>query len=211
MITELSQLDVTKQYTYADYLTWRIQERVELLWGRIMKMGPAPSLKHQQVSGALIRDFANCFRKKPCQVFHAPFDVRLGGEKGDDTSVTSVVQPDIVVVCDEKKLDEKGCNGAPDLVIEILSPSSSTKDLKHKYKLYEQSGVPEYWVVDPHDGTVLVFMLEENGKYRVNKPLTAEDKVESERINGLSIDLSEIFMDILKEPEEPYGKNVVRL
>lgn len=150
MITELSQLDLTKKYTYADYLTWRLKERVELLWGRIMKMGPAPSLKHQPVSGALHRDFANYFRNRSCQVFHAPFDVRLGEKNMDDDGIKSVVQPDIIVVCDEKKLDEKACIRAPDLVIEILSPSSSTKDLKHKYNLYEQVGVPEYWVVDPH-------------------------------------------------------------
>lgn len=211
MITDINQIDLNKTYTYADYLSWQIKERVELLWGKVMKMTPSPSLNHQKVSSALHREIAVFLKEKPCQVFHAPFDVRLITLSENKEEKISVVQPDIVIVCDSNKLDEKGCNGTPDLIIEILSPSSATKDLKHKFKLYEEAGISEYWIVDPHDGMVQVFVMGKNNKYKVNKPYAPEDLIISSSVKGLAVDLRDIFPDILKEPEEPYGENVQRI
>ena len=122
MITDIKQLNLNNFYSYADYLTWRFAERVELIKGKIFKMSPAPSLLHQQVSTALMVQIGRYMTNNPCQVFHAPFDVRLPIKSTSDEKIDTVLQPDITVVCDESKLDAKGCNGAPDLVVEIISP-----------------------------------------------------------------------------------------
>lgn len=207
MITDFNQLDLNKTYTYADYLSWRFTERVELLWGKVFKMSPAPTTNHQWVSSILHREISNYLKKSPCVVFHAPFDVYLNIQ---DAQSDSVVQPDIVVLCDKNKLDDKGCQGAPDLVVEILSPSSAKKDMKYKLKLYEEAGVPEYWVVDPVNCLIQVFTLED-GKYKLHYPLTYEDNIQSKVIDGLTLALADIFPEHLREPEVDYGKNVVRL
>ena len=137
MIQNASLLDVNKMYTYADYLTWHVQEQLELIKGRLFKMSPAPLRYHQELSGALYRELSVYLQRKSCKVFHAPFDVRLptSQEKQNDTQIDTVVQPDIVVVCDTSKLDRRGCVGAPDLIIEILSPSTAAKDVKEKFHL----------------------------------------------------------------------------
>jgi Uma2 family endonuclease len=210
MVTQLQQLDLNKRYTFQDYLSWRFMDRVELLWGKIARMAPAPSMQHQKIAGTFFREISNFLKESSCQVFITPFDVRLVTRLGDE-QIESVVQPDIVVVCDSAKLDEQGCKGAPDLVIEILSPYSSTRDLKHKLKLYEEAGVQEYWVVDPHTGNVQVFLSDENGKYQSFYPVTAEDTLKSKTIVGLEIQLPEIFPDILQEPESWYDPEVRRL
>lgn len=209
-ITEFKQLDLTGTYTYADYLTWKFSERVELLWGKITKMTPAPSTRHQQVLGELFVRIKNKPGKNPCQVFMAPFDVRLPLDEKNGEEVKNVVQPDIAVICDRSKIDEKGCFGAPDLVIEIISPSSSKRDLKEKLNLYEQAGIPEYWVVDPYLGVVQVFIAEAGGLYKNLRPVTAEDVIRSVTLPGIEINMADIFPDILKEPEEPYGPDVRR-
>lgn len=207
MITNLNQLDLGKTYTYADYLSWNLSERVELLWGKIFKMSPAPSTNHQRISSILHRNIANFLMNSSCEVFHAPFDVYL---KINEQQPDSVVQPDIVIVCDQSKLDEKGCQGAPDLVVEILSPSSAQKDLKYKLKLYEEAGIPEYWVVDPSNFLVQVFVLE-SGQYQSHRPYTYEDSIQSKVIQGFSIHLKEVFPDHFREPELTYGENVIRI
>src|SRR5690606_38432683 len=123
-------------YTYADYLLWRIEERLELIKGKVFKMTPAPNLRHQQVSGRFYVSLQNLFQAGPCQVFYAPFDVRLYDRKKyvkADKDIYTVVQPDLCVICDESKLDERGCLGAPDLVIEILSPGNSRREMKQKF------------------------------------------------------------------------------
>ena len=209
-ITEFNQLDLTKSYTYADYLTWKFTERVELLWGKIKKMTPAPSTRHQQVLGELFVNIKSKLEKNRCQVFIAPFDVRLPLEDDKGEAVRNVVQPDITVICDISKIDERGCYGAPDLVIEVISPSSSRRDLKEKLDLYEKSGIPEYWVVDPYLGVVQVFIADKGSGYRNLKPVTAEDVISAATIPGLEIDMKDIFPDILREPDEPYSHGVRR-
>jgi Uma2 family endonuclease len=195
MITDINQLDFSKEYTYADYLTWQFKERVELIKGRIFKMSPAPNRKHQAISGEIFYLIKTFLRKKHCHVFHAPFDVclPLPKDKATGDKIATVVQPDITVICDESKLDEQGCNGAPDIVIEILSPRNSTLEMKDKYQLYQSAGILEYWLVAPEHEFVIIYTLNTEGKYVGSEPVTKEDTLESTVLIGLKIDLSEVF------------------
>ncbi|MGB0891723.1 MAG: Uma2 family endonuclease [Flavobacteriaceae bacterium] len=193
MITDINQLDLTKRYTYADYLLWKFSERVELIKGHISKMSPAPSTKHQEVSRELFLAIGVMFKKQPCKVFSAPFDVRLSKKKKDQL-VETVVQPDICVICDLSKLDDRGCIGAPDLVVEILSPSTRKKDITDKYNIYEENGVKEYWIVDPDSQTVLKYILQ-NKKYVGEKILDVSESITSTVFPDLTIVLSEVFED----------------
>lgn len=175
-VTDFSQLDLNKTYTYADYLTWRFQERVELIKGWIYKMSPAPKRLHQEVEIALSTEFYNFFKKEnDCKVYQSPFDVRLTKKGNGDKEITTVVQPDICVICDPDKLDERGCIGAPDLIIEVLSPSTIKKDNYEKFDLYQENEVKEYWLVNPEGRSLQIFHLE-NGKYQEFD--TVEDKDE---------------------------------
>lgn len=193
-ITKFSQLDLTKQYSYADYLTWQFKERVELIRGWISKMSPAPSTGHQTISWDFTYYFANYFRKTDCKTFAAPFDVRLLDSKKSkkDQQVFTVVQPDICVICDEKKLDERGCIGAPDLIIEIVSPGNSKREMKTKYELYEENGVKEYWIANPLEKNIMLYILKAK-KYHLKKIYFDDDTIESVMFKGLVIDLKEIF------------------
>ena len=193
MITNIDQLDLSKSYTYADYLTWQIDGMVEIIKGKIFQMSPAPSDKHQSLSGNLYGELFQILKNKQCKVFHAPYDVRLTRNL-NDAAVTTVVQPDICIICDQSKRDERGCNGAPDLIIEILSPATSRKDVRDKFDLYEESGVLEYWIVDPIDELLDVFVLK-NDKYQLVKKYVADEIVESRTIEGMVIDLKDIFKD----------------
>jgi len=161
-------LDLKKRYSYADYLTWADEKFREIMNGIIQTMSPAPSTKHQVVCGNLFANLHRFIKRKKgkCKVFTSPFDVRLpqNGEKAD-AEIYNVVQPDICVVCDPSKLDKRGCLGAPDLVIEILSFSSLRYDMIQKFNLYEASGVREYWVVSPSEEAILVFLLQPDGKF----------------------------------------------
>jgi Uma2 family endonuclease len=191
MITDINQLDLTKQYTYADYLTWWFEDRVELIKGYILKMSPASNQSHQKISVRLVRDIAYYLKNKKCEVFSAPFDVRLK-QTVDDKDVTTVVQPDICVICNIDLLDEQGCNGAPDMIIEILSASNRNHDVVTKYNLYEEAGVKEYWVVYPAEEMIEVYYLE-NNKYRLAKKYLEDDLLPVRTLEGLVIDLKEIF------------------
>ena len=191
MIISIDQLSLDKTYTYADYLTWHLEGMVELIRGKIVKMSPAPSDRHQVLSGNLYGSLFQFLKKKPCKVFHAPYDVRLTRSL-NDTEVITVVQPDICIICDSSKRDERGCNGAPDLIIEILSPATSRKDVKDKFELYEEAGVLEYWIVDPLENLLDVFVLKEN-KYQLVKKYVCDDFVPVNILPGLLIDLAEIF------------------
>jgi Uma2 family endonuclease len=194
MITDINLLDLDKTYSYADYLTWMFQERLELFKGKIAKMSPAPSRYHQQVSGNLHGILWTAFKKHPCNLYAAPFDVRLLDKKKSsiDKDIFTVVQPDLCVICDEKKLDAKGCVGAPDLVIEILSPGNSAKEMKYKFDLYEEAGVLEYWIVNPENKTMLIYVLKDNQFVGLH-PLIEEDKIKSPLFPDLDFVLEEIF------------------
>lgn len=192
----LPQTTYEAEYTYADYLSWDDQERWELINGEVWDMSPAPSRIHQEVSiriSSLLYDF---FRKRDCAVYAAPFDVRLPEEeRAEDSAVITVVQPDISVICDRKKLDERGCVGAPDLVVEILSPSTAAKDLKVKRALYEQHGVQEYWLFHPADQTVMAYRPDNDGRYARAEIFDREDVLGSPLFDGLEIQLAEIFQE----------------
>ena len=173
------------------YLSWKFEERIELINGRIFKMSPAPSLLHQSVLSELHVLFYNGFKKHNCKVFFAPFDVRLPIYK--ENELNTVVQPDLCVVCDSDKLDEKGCVGVPDLMLEVLSPSNTKHDLETKFNLYEEVGVPEYWIVNPIDKYITVYTLKE-GKYVGSKPYVNEnDVIISALFSDLQISVKDVF------------------
>ena len=192
---ELS-LDFSKRYTYAEYLTWLDGQARELIGGFIKKMSPAPRLEHARTNTRILLNLGAIIKKNKgnCEVFTAPFDVRFPkkSETADD-KIDTVVQPDICVVCDLSKLDYRGCCGAPDMVVEILSPSTTKKDITEKFTLYETSGVKEYWIVYPADKVIHVFLLQENGVYDEGTMYEWEGKVPVHIFNDHPIDLADIF------------------
>lgn len=193
-ITSLSQLDFNGSYTYSEYLKWKFDEYVELIRGKIFPMS-APLSQHQRIVGNLYLDLGNHLRGKQCQVFVAPFDVRLPtyDDKGGMIADTdTVVQPDLCVICDPEKVDRRGCNGAPDIIVEVLSPSTAKKDLNDKFDLYEESGVKEYWVVFPDSQAINVYLLQ-NGKYMLLDSYEENAKVPVATLPDLVIDLADIF------------------
>lgn len=192
-ITSLDQLDPNGTYTYADYLLWQFTERVELLRGKIRQMA-APSMRHQRAVTRLTRTIANALWQTPCQVFVAPFDVRLIRMR-NDKEVKTVVQPDLCIICDPAKLDERGCNGAPDLIIEILSPGNSRTEMKDKFELYQEAGVLEYWVVSPSEKTIQIWTLDEQGIYISRQPKVEGDIATTPIIFNLAVDVTEVFLD----------------
>lgn len=185
-----------KTYSYADYLTWPPEERWELIDGVPYDMSPAPSRRHQEISMALSVEFYTYLKGKPCKVYAAPFDVRLPKNcEAEDSEIKTVVQPDLVVVCNRERLDKRGCLKAPDLIVEILSPYTSSKDSVKKFNLYEREGVREYWVVRPDEQTVAVFRLDANNRYGRPDMYTAEDKIKVGIFDSLVIDLQDIFRE----------------
>jgi Uma2 family endonuclease len=192
-ITSLDQLDPNGTYTYADYLLWQFSERVELLRGKIRRMA-APSVKHQRISIHFSRLLANALWQTSCQVFAAPFDVRLSRMR-NDKEVKTVVQPDLCVICDLSKLDDRGCNGAPDLIIEILSPGNSRTEMKDKFELYQEAGVLEYWIVSPIEKAVQVFQLNEQGRFIGLPPVVEGDLLTTPVIPNLEVNVTEVFAD----------------
>jgi Uma2 family endonuclease len=190
-VTSLDQLDLNKVYSYADYLTWKFPERVELFRGKIYAMSPAPASGHQRILGKVGNSLYNFLDKSECEVFYAPFDVRLESKK-DNTKNFTVVQPDISVICDPAKIEKRGCLGAPDLVVEILSPGNTDKEMKLKFDLYEGSGVLEYWIVEPTEKIVLVYNLV-NGQFVNHRPLIHSDTLCSKVLTGFELDLSKVF------------------
>ncbi|MBU1821592.1 MAG: Uma2 family endonuclease [Bacteroidetes bacterium] len=194
-ITDLSQLDLNGTYSYADYLKWKFDERVELLRGKIFPMTPAPSIRHQIISSNLSGLLFNYFRQKDCRLFAAPFDVRLYNRKKSikaNREIFTVVQPDLCVVCDPVKLeDNQSCNGAPDLVVEILSPGNTRREMKDKFELYEEAGVREYWLVHPLDESVQIYVLNEAERYIGLQP--AVEVAQSVIFPDMSVELAEVF------------------
>lgn len=196
MITSFDQLDLTKQYTYSDYLKWQFQERLELIKGYIYKMSPTPSRRHQDIVWNLNVAIGNHIKGQPYKAYSVPFDVRLPvKDKKSNQEITTVLQPDICVICDLSKLDDKGCLGAPDLVIEVLSPGNSLREIDQKFNVYEESGVREYWVVYPEYSHVNIFLLNESGKFIGQHPKNNGELLRSTVFPELVINLSEVFSE----------------
>ena len=194
IINNINQLDLNGSYTYADYLLWHFKERVEIIKGKIFKMSPAPSRFHQDCSWLLTREIDKTFAKTKCNMYAAPFDVRLINFKDstDDNKITSVVQPDLCVVCDINKLDDKGCIGAPDLIVEILSPGNSKREMTIKFDLYQENGVLEYWIVDWMQHQIEIYRCEQAALEQV-ATLYYNDQLESPLLSGFSCLVSELF------------------
>ncbi|MBN3580987.1 Uma2 family endonuclease [Algoriphagus aestuarii] len=183
-------------YSYADYLTWEIDEMVELIKGKVFRSAAAaPRRKHQEVAGLLHSRILVHLEGKNCKVFITPFDVRLPVHSKKNEDIFTVVQPDICVVGDRSKLDEAGCLGAPDLIVEVLSPGSNKKELKNKYEVYEESSVQEYWIIHPSEETLVIYNLVE-GKYQPSKLFSHGDIIKSEVLPGFELDLEEFFSKI---------------
>ncbi len=195
-ILSLDQLDlVNGKYSYADYLTWKFEQAVELIKGHILPMA-APSRKHQEISRELNGVFFEHFKTHRCRFYAAPFDVRLYDKKKSakaNKDVFTVVQPDICIVCDLEKLDDKGCLGAPDLVVEILSPGNSSKEMKVKKALYEENGIREYWIFDPERETAFEFHLTEAGIYSPASIYVSDEVLECAIFPDLRIVLEDVF------------------
>lgn len=193
IITNFSDLDLTKTYSYADYLLWQFQERVELIKGFILKMSPAPSVVHQRISNNVSYELNNYFKRKSCDVFVAPFDVRLSIPS--DQKDSTVVQPDLCIICDESKLDDRGCNGTPDLIVEIISPNNSKHDVHTKFNLYQEAGVKEYWIIEPNDKIILVYTLV-NGEFIGLKPQVEGENIKSPLFPELNIAIEDVFYKV---------------
>jgi len=190
---KVEEPDPLLNYSYADYMKWPFIERLELLRGKIFKLS-APNTSHQKVGGKLYFELYGFLKGKTCQVFIAPFDIRLPvkNRKKDD-EITTVVQPDICIVCDPAKIDARGVCGAPDLIVEILSPGNSKKELRLKHEIYEESGVREYWVIDPTEEFLMVFLPATDGKFMAPKIYTPGDRLATDVVPGFTIDVAEIF------------------
>jgi Uma2 family endonuclease len=184
------------RFTYADYLSWPGEERWELIDGVPYALSPAPTKRHQDISKRIERQIDNYFIGKPCSMYHAPFDVRLSEQSAvSDNYIETVVQPDILVVCDKFKLDERGCNCAPDLIVEILSPSSAAYDLKEKYDLYQRFGLKEYWVIYPAEHVLQIYRLNDDRLYGAAECYAGDDKVAVALLVELVIDLGTVFVE----------------
>lgn len=180
------------RYTLADALTWAEQEHIELIDGAPVMMAPS-SRVHQEIAAELTRQLGNYLDGKKCRVYPAPFAVRLFEKAGDrPENVDTLVEPDLSVVCDPGKLDDMGCKGAPDLIIEILSPSTQRHDRLTKYNLYERAGVTEYWIVSPEERTVQVSLLS-GGRYRMAELYTPQDIAKVHVLEGCFVELAKVF------------------
>jgi Uma2 family endonuclease len=181
-----------KSFTYSDYLKWPDTERWEIIDGEPYSISPAPSRLHQEIVGEIFLQVGSYLRGKSCRAYVAPFDVVLIDENVTREGSKNIVQPDITIVCDKEKLDDKGCNGSPDMIIEVVSPSTASLDYVKKLNLYEKYLIKEYWIVNPKNNNIFVYKLDENGQYSEVKVYNIKDKVQVWIFKELLIDLSNI-------------------
>jgi len=188
----LHELDMSSTYSYSSYLRWQFDERVELIKGKVLEMS-APSVLHQRVLLRIAVKFDTASKIESCETFVAPFDVRLPGRSKANSAIFTVVQPDICVVCDAGKLDVKGCLGAPDLVVEILSPGNHQKELLIKYDLYQEFGVKEYLIVEPEKKLLLQYVLNSEGKFAEKQVFSGADVYHSSVLPDISLCPDQVF------------------
>jgi Uma2 family endonuclease len=178
-----------RKYTYADYALWPDDEHWELINGEAYAM-TGPLRIHQEVVTELGRQVGNYLQGKPCKVYVAPFDVRLPRKDEADAKVKTVVHPDLSVICDQSRLDKLGCRGAPDWIVEVLSSSTTLKDMNTKRSLYEQHGVREYWIIHPEERWLMVYTLDAQGWYGKPGVFGMDEPTAVQRLPDLSIDWS---------------------
>jgi len=196
VITDISQLDLSQSYTYADYLSWKFTEYVELIRGKVMRKMSAPVTAHQQCSMNFSGELYTHLKGKTCRVFAAPFDVRLTRSTGNgDAQVRTVVQPDLCVVCDPAKLDRRGCLGAPDWIIEIISPGTAAYDNHTKFDLYAENGVSEYWIVFPGERSISVYTLRD-GEYQLQGDYYEPGPVPCRTLPELQLQWADVFDNV---------------
>jgi len=196
VITDISQLDLSQSYTYADYLSWKFTEYVELIRGKVMRKMSAPVTAHQRCSMNFSREIGFHLKGKTCEVFAAPFDVRLTHSTSNgDAQVRTVVQPDLCVVCDPTKLDRRGCLGAPDWIIEIISPGTAAYDNHTKFDLYAENGVNEYWIVFPGERSISVYTLQD-GEYQPQGDYYEPGPVPCRTLPELQVQWADVFENV---------------
>lgn len=186
-------LKFDKKYTYADYLSWQEGERYEIIEGIPYLMSPAPSRIHQEISMNLVVILSKFFKRDNCKLYNAPFDVRFPDKSLNDEDIYCVVQPDILAVCDKNKLDDRGCVGAPDFIVEIISSSTAGRDTKEKFELYEKHRVKEYWIVYPEEKFIMVFTLNNEGFYNRHISYYANDVIKSVNFPELEVPVENVF------------------
>jgi Uma2 family endonuclease len=191
---QLAELDRKKTYTYADYYSWDFDKRVELIKGKVFDL-PTPWTIHQLVSGIIAGELYNYIDGKSIEVFTSPFDIRLSTISLNDQDIYTVVQPDICVICDPNKIDERGGIGAPDIMVEILSPGNNRKELQNKYEVYEEAGVLEYWIIHPQEKTFFKYTLIDNC-FQPSRLLTIGDEVTTPILPGFILSLDELFANV---------------
>ena len=192
-------LRTEKHYTYADYLQWPDDTRYELIDGEAFRMAPTPLIEHQEFAGEVYCQLANQLDGQPCRPYIAPVDVRLPRADEADAAIDTVVQPDVLVVCDPSKIDRRGVRGAPDWVLEVLSPSTAAHDQIAKRRTYERAGVRDYWLVHPGDRTLTVYVLD-NGQYGRPEIYELKDATPIGVLPGVSI-AWDALVERLPKPE----------
>ncbi|SDE11966.1 Uma2 family endonuclease [Niabella drilacis] len=195
IIRDIRQLDPDKRYSYADYLKWQFDEYVELIKGKLFqKMSQAPAREHQRIVMAISGKLFQYLTGKPCDVYPAPFDVRFpSSDTATDEKTYTVVQPDISLIRDPSKLDDRGCVGAPDMIVEVVSRGTAIRDWNFKYNLYQETGVKEYWIIEPVDRSVTIFILTEENKYLQTGVYAEETDIPVSILPGFSIKWGDIF------------------
>lgn len=188
---QVNEPSLTGTYTARDYLSWKTEELMELIRGKIFKMSPGPRLTHQQVSSKIHLALAPKV-SKPCTLLYAPLDVYLIHQGEDWKETCNIVQPDLCVICDPAKLHDRGCMGAPDLVVEILSPGTAGKDLGPKRELYQEYGVKEMWIVHPTEETITIHVLK-NGEYHILPILARGQTLQSPTFPSFTFLVDEAF------------------
>ncbi|MBF0501709.1 MAG: Uma2 family endonuclease [Candidatus Riflebacteria bacterium] len=186
-------------YTYGDYLKFPDEFRCEIIDGVLYDMTPAPNRDHQKILVELVFQFHRFLKGKPCEVLCAPFDVRLPRADEPDEEIRTVVQPDLLVICDKSKIDKRGLRCGPDLAIEILSPSTASKDCIKKRGLYEHHGVREFWIVDPAHTTISIYRLSNEGVYGKPDIYDRKSRIAVQILPGLDIIAADVFASIIAE------------
>ncbi|WEK20600.1 MAG: Uma2 family endonuclease [Candidatus Pedobacter colombiensis] len=194
IVSRVSDIDFSSTYSYANYLRWQFEERLELIKGKVFEMA-APAPFHQLVSGRISGELHSFLKRNPCRIYPAPFDVRFPDASKRNKDVYTVLQPDISIVCDVTKIDRRGCVWAPDIVVEILSPSNNKKDLENKFAIYEEYGVREYWIVFPEERYLLKYVRNADGIFIADKPYDGTADFVSDLLPGFRLDINEVFED----------------